>query len=204
MVLSKPVRRNPRSTLAAVVLAAGAGRRMGGPKALLPWRGTTLLQATLAALPPDADRIVVLDPSSAIIAESSLQAENAGARVVPNPDAARGMLSSVRTALDALAPGTTHVMLMPVDHPGIRAETIAALAFLATQHPDAIVVPSHAGRRGHPGIFPSSLFDALRNAPDDEGARWLLHQNAERVVHLEVDDPWTVRDLDTAEDLQQT
>lgn len=193
--------------VAVIVLAAGAGRRMGGPKALARWRGSlTFLDAaiTLARDAGLAPRLVVLDPSSPIFPAAKSVALATGTRVVENADAARGMLSSVRAGLAALHqtdPAATHAALLPVDHPGISPATLTGLLAAVKKSPDSIVVPSHGGRRGHPGIFPASLFPALLSAPDQEGARWVLAQNPGRIVHVGVDDEACVKDVDTPEDL---
>lgn len=185
----------------AVVLAAGAGRRYGGPKVLATRDGRTFLEIaleTIVASPLDSV-LVVLDPASEAAPEARrLIASRFGTAigVVDNPDAERGMLSSIRAGLRALPEPITHAALWPVDHPGIRVATVEALVARAGRHPEAIVVPSFENRRGHPGIFPRALFPALLAAPDDEGARAVLRAHPERIEHVVVDDPATVTDVD--------
>lgn len=188
---------------AAILLAAGAGRRMGGPKVLLPFRGSTFLRCALDLLRESGIEapVVVLEPGAAVHAEAARIVREAGGTVADNPRAGEGMLTSVWAGLDAIPPDATHAVLLPVDHPGIRAETLRLLLERAAAKPERIVVPSLGGKRGHPGIFPAALFEALRAAPLAEGARWVLAQHAALVEHVEVDDEATVRDIDTPEDL---
>lgn len=191
--------------LAAIVLAAGAGRRMGQPKALLSFAGTTFLEhaiATFAACDA-AEILAVLDPASPIFEEACARiSRGPRARVVENPDADRGMLSSIAAGLRALDASITHAALHPVDHPGVRVETIRALLDAVARAPESIVVPSCEDRRGHPGIFPRSLFGELLSAPEGEGARAVLRKHGGRIEHVLVDDVATIRDVDTPEDLR--
>jgi CTP:molybdopterin cytidylyltransferase MocA len=113
-----------------------------------------------------------------------------------------GMLSSVWRGLDvAEGEGADAVLLHPVDHPLVEPATvdrvIEALASSA-----AIAVPTWAGRRGHPGGFHRSVFDELRAAPVDRGARAVLAADPGRVVHLP-GDPGCVTGINTPEDYER-
>ena len=191
--------------IGAIVLAAGKGERMGRPKVLVDYEGKTFLEHALASLKgTEADRIVVvLDPASPDFAAAKKIATDGGAQVVENPKPERGMLSSVKHGLAALA-GATHAALMLIDHPGLKKDTLDALFLTARSKPDHIVVPTYQGKRGHPGIFPAKLFGDLMGAPADEGARAVLHAHAALVLEVAIDDPALVRNFDTPEDLPST
>ena len=186
--------------MVAIVLAAGEGRRMGGPKALLRiGEGTFLAHVyRLFALPGISSVVAVLGAQAQRVrAEAGLPAE---ATVVVNDRWREGMLTSVWAGLDAAeALGAEAVLLHPVDNPFVEPATIdAVLAALARGA--EIAVPSHAGRRGHPAGFGRATFSALRSAPMDEGARAVLERDPRRVVHVPGGEDCLV-DVDSPRDL---
>jgi len=185
--------------LAAVVLAAGEGRRMGGPKALLREGQETFL-ARACVLFSSAGVL----PIAVIGAEAGRVRDEAGipegVTVVLNPRWAEGMLTSVWKGLDAAEGlGAEAVLLHPVDNPFVAPETIAAVVASLAGGAE-IAVPSHAGRRGHPAGFARSVWPALREAPLDGGARTVLLAHPDAVVHVPAG-PDCLVDIDTPEDL---
>jgi CTP:molybdopterin cytidylyltransferase MocA len=168
----------------AVLLAAGEGRRLGGSKALLRLRGMSFLQACLAALdrPAIAERIVITGHDAArVAAEVPLQP---GVRVAHNPLYRDGMLGSVLRGLgEAEALGADALLLHPVDHPLVETATIDAV-ISALEDGALVAVPSHEGRRGHPGGFARAAWPALRAATPEEGARAVLRDHPQWVVHV--------------------
>jgi CTP:molybdopterin cytidylyltransferase MocA len=186
--------------VAAIVLAAGEGRRMGGPKALLTFGDETSLARVcrLLARPGVASVIAVLGAEAGRVrAEARLPA---GVELVVNERWREGMLTSVWAGLDAAeALGAEAVLLHPVDNPFVEPATIdAVLAAVGAGAP--IAVPSHAGRRGHPAGFARAVFPDLRAAPRDEGARAVLARSPGRVVHVPAGDDCLV-DLDQPRDV---
>jgi nicotine blue oxidoreductase len=191
---------NKRVRIVAVVLAAGEGRRMGGPKALLPLAGGTFLSHACAAVErPGVVRVVAVLGASAerIATEAGLPP---AVRIALNPRWPEGMLTSVWAGLDAAGEDAADaVLLHPVDNPLVRPETVdAVLAALAQGAP--VAVPSHGGRRGHPAGFARAVWPELRGAPLDRGARAVLAQRPERVVHVAAGADCLV-DVDTPQDL---
>jgi molybdenum cofactor cytidylyltransferase len=188
--------------IAAIVLAAGRGERMGGPKALLAIDGESFLARVcrLLARPPVDGVIAVLGhEADRVERDAGLPP---GIRVVANPRYAEGMLTSIAAGLEAAeAAGATAVLLHPVDHPMVEPETIdrviAALRAGAT-----IAVPSHEGRRGHPGGFARAAWAALRMAPPNEGARAVLARHPEWVTHVE-GGPGCLAGVNTPEDYRR-
>lgn len=185
--------------LAAAVLAAGASTRMGalGPKALLRTReGDTFLErAVTRAEAVQADPVLVVTGAHPLPVPS-------GARAVHNADWARGQLSSLQTALRALAPQHLDALLVVlVDHPLVTAATFERLVetFATTAAP--LVRPLHAGRRGHPIVIASALFTELLAADPDAGARPVFQRHAAWAVDVAVDDAGILADLDTPADL---
>ncbi len=107
-----------------------------------------------------------------------------------------GMLTSVWAGLDAAeALGAEAVLLHPVDNPFVEPATIDAVV-AALAGGAEIAVPSHAGRRGHPAGFARATWPALRAASKDRGARDVLSQHQDRVVHVPAGEDCLV-DLDT-------
>jgi CTP:molybdopterin cytidylyltransferase MocA len=190
-----------RMRVAAVVLAAGEGRRMGGPKALARLEGATFA-AAVAGRFDRADvfaRIVVIGASASLVASTA--GLPSGVRVVVNDRYADGMLTSVWAGLDeAERLGADAVLIHPVDNPLVEPETVGAvLAALAAGA--RVAVPSHAKKRGHPAGFARAAWPALRAAPVDGGARSVLAAHPEWVVHVAAG-PDCLVDLDTREALE--
>ncbi|MDT4894154.1 MAG: hypothetical protein QOE97_3189 [Pseudonocardiales bacterium] len=178
-----------RSTIAGVVLAAGAGSRMGGPKAELVVAGTRLVDRAAAAL-----HAAGCVPVLAVV---RCGVEVPGATVLVNRRPEDGLRSSLAIAIEA-ASGSDAVAVCLVDQPGIGATAVRAVA--AAWRPGRIAVADFAGTRGHPVVMAPALWrTALELAAPDDGARRLLQSRPDLVDAVAV--PGDPRDLDTPADL---
>jgi len=169
---------------------------MGGPKALLPIGDTSFVAhaCRLLARPGVAEVVTVIGAGAdRVRAEAHIPG---GVAVVENEIWREGMLSSVWRGLDAAEPlGAEAILLHPVDHPLVSPQTVDRVVAALGEGAFA-VVPTHLGRRGHPGGFGREALAALRNAPPERGARAVLAEHAHRVVHVE-GDPGCLVGLDT-------
>lgn len=185
--------------LFALILAAGEGRRMGVPKALLPAGDRSFLAhaADLLARPGVERVIAVLGHQAARVAAGAGLPGSVATLV--NEGYGSGMLSSLLCGLEhAEALGATALLVHPVDHPLVLPATvdrvIAALRGGAT-----VAVPSWSGRRGHPAGFAAAAFPALRSADPGRGARGVLADHPSWIEHVP-GDPGCLASLDTPED----
>ena len=184
--------------IVAIVLAAGRSERMSFPKPLLPCGDTTFLGAildTLASTRVADVRVVLGHASETVLAEMGLQADV----FTVNLDYETGMLSSVRAGVRALPPEAAGFLVWPVDHPLVTSGTITALldAFDRTAGP--IVLPTLAGRRGHPVLLSTRLASEVLAAEDSVGLQQVVHAHADEVAEVAVEDGGILADIDTPE-----
>ena len=164
------------------------------PKALLDLQGKSFLQLVIDAHSDcTAALYVVLGYDHERIERS---VDLSGTRVVINPDPSRGQLSSLQAALQELASAET-IIVHPVDHPLVRQDTIRTLLEGSHSQPERILVPEYRGMKGHPVLFPSIFCQDLKQAPLEQGARWVVHRHQESVSRVPVDDPGVLRNIDT-------
>ncbi len=189
------------SRLAAVILAAGAGSRLGGIAKALLRRGEHSYLEAVAALARGTGAgelvVVVAEPHRLAV---EAEAARLGLDVVLNPTPERGMASSVAAGFGhALARfGANRALLWPVDHPAVTPATLATLA--AATGP--IVVPVYLGGGGHPTLFDRAVWAELAACADlPDGARAVVRANPGRVTRVEVLDPGVVADVDLPQDL---
>lgn len=188
-----------RPAVAALVLAAGQSRRMGGPNKLLAMLdGKPLVRrAAEAALASRASSVTVVTGHQADRVRDAL----AGLDVefVHNPDFGLGLSSSLRTGIAAVPPAVDGALVCLADMPGVTAPIIDRL--IATFRPEEgarIVVPTANGKRGNPVLWSKAYFEALRNVAGDVGARHLIGENSDAVVEVELGQAVAL-DLDTPE-----
>jgi CTP:molybdopterin cytidylyltransferase MocA len=187
--------------LAAVILAAGVGSRLGGvAKALLAHRGKTYLEtiASTASSVGLVDAVVIV--GEPFLREVAAHARRLGLRVRVNPAPERGMASSVALGFAAIANGpASAAWLWPVDHPAVAADTLRRL--IAAIGDAEVAQPHLDGRGGHPPLVRRALWSRLAAGGDErDGAGGMLR--SARVVAVEVDDPGVLRDVDTPADLE--
>jgi CTP:molybdopterin cytidylyltransferase MocA len=189
--------------LAAAILAAGESRRMGTPKALIPYRGATfaghLLEVTKHAR-VGLIRVVLGAGADEIRAHLRLDA----ASVVLNPDWPKGQLSSIQAAIRSLPEGETEgLLLCPVDHPMVSAELVARLIEEFDSTGKSIVLPMYQGRRGHPVIFRAGLYHELLEASMEVGARQVVWAHKADVAEVPTDEEGVVLNLNDPETLKR-
>lgn len=179
---------------------------MGFPKALLADPDGRPFVARVARTLMDAgltDVAVVTGVHHAAI-EDALVADGLRdrLRLLRNPDPSRGQLSSIWTALEA-AGGVDALLITLVDVPLLATSTVRAVveAWQAARPP--IVRPIVGGRRGHPVIFDRALFDELREAPLDAGARLVVRAHWSESVDVPVADEGCLMDVDTPTDYER-
>jgi molybdenum cofactor cytidylyltransferase len=188
--------------LAAVILAGGASRRMGAPKALLSYQGRPFLEHLLdvARHPKIGVRRIVLGADAEPIAkEVNLSSDE----IVINDQWEKGQLSSIQAALRSLPPQTDGVILLLIDHPLISSTLVSELveSFYSSSKP--IVLPVHEGRRGHPVIFSSALYQELMDAPLETGARSVVWAHAGEVQIVQTSEEGCVLNLNDPDTMKK-
>jgi molybdenum cofactor cytidylyltransferase len=185
----------------AVVTAAGSAERFGGKKLLTPIDGEPLLDHTIDALLDGgvAEVIVVVGKDGRAELERDVNAMlDPRVRAVENPDASRGMFSSIQEGV-AQAQGDA-ILVMPGDMPFVSSQTVRAVIAAYEQKP-AIVSPRYRGKRGHPVALPMSLRDEIREATPGSTLHDVIHAHTDMRIDIDVDDPGITHDVDRPEDL---
>jgi molybdenum cofactor cytidylyltransferase len=188
--------------LAAVILSGGASRRMGAPKALLSYQGRPFLEHLLdvARHPKIGVRRIVLGADAEPVAkEVNLSSDE----IVINDQWKKGQLSSIQAALRSLPPQTDGVILFLIDHPLISSTLVGELveSFYSSSKP--IVLPVYEGRRGHPVIFSSALYQELMDAPLETGARSVVWAHAGEVQIVQTSEEGCVLNLNDPDTMKK-
>lgn len=178
---------------AAVILAGGASKRMGTPKALLTFGGETFLDRLIGIFEADCDDVVVVLGHDA---ERVRSAATRKARFVYNPDHELGQLTSLQCGLRAIPADVEVVFFTPLDYPAIQAKTVRTVLDALSSEDDA-AAPQHGGKHGHPVLIRPAMISRFLNLTPEQTARDVMH--ASRIRYIDVDDPGTVQDVDDPE-----
>ena len=192
--------RGGRPVIGVILLAAGGSTRMGRPKQLLPFRGTTLLRHAV-----DVARAARLGPIVVVLGceADSLREGLSGPDLhsVVNADWSLGMGGSIAAGLaglDRAAPDASAAIVMLADQPLVGPELLQTLAREHGQGGCRLVACSYGDALGVPALFDRSLFDELRALSAEEGARGLIRRH--RAEALAVPIGTGAFDVDTRED----
>lgn len=195
---------NPRLVVGAVLLAAGAGSRLGGrPKSLLELGGVPLIRRQLIALSgAGVDELVVVLGHHAAVIEPVVR--EFPVTLVHNPDPDAGQASSVLTGLRGLSGRHDAIIVALADQPMLQSDDVVALiaAFKRRGAAD-MVVPRVGGEPGNPVIFSSALREEWLAGSADAACRRWREAHPERVAWFDTDNRRYRVDIDTAEDIQQ-
>jgi molybdenum cofactor cytidylyltransferase len=196
-----------RSTVAAIIPAAGRSERMGRPKLLVSIEGQTLIARVVNVLRTGgAERVLVVVPpvdsaeGPAVLAE----AQRAGAEVIVPLERPSEMRESIELAIARLADTRPPrwVIITPADCPGITPQLVALLLDQAAREPEGLIIPAAEGRRGHPIVLPWELAAEIPRLPAGTGVNALMSAHSSRITELPVSSPDLGVDLDTPDDLR--
>lgn len=174
------------SRTAGMIIAAGGGRNIGGPEALL-YQGDRLLVERMLEIVREAG----LDPAVVILGAAADEvraiADLRGASVVVNRAWGTGLGSSLRVGLQALTLTPVEaVAVVPVDMPGITAEALRRVT--ALPYPDMLVCATYGGLRNYPMVFGRRHWAAISDLSNTEGgARPYLLAHRDEVVDISCD-----------------
>lgn len=191
-----------RQFISGLILGAGASQRLGPPKQLLPFRGTTLIGWVVQ----QAERATGLDELVAVLGRAAEEIRErvdfGSARVVENPVFSEGCSSSYKAGLAALNAESQAIMIILGDQPGIMPEVIDHLAEEWRRTESLITLCSYNGRKGHPMIFAQPMFKQLAGLHGDKAAWKLVDANAAVVQEVQFDFPLP-DDINTVADFER-
>jgi molybdenum cofactor cytidylyltransferase len=184
-----------------VVLAAGRSSRLGTPKQLLPYDGTTLLGATLrVARRCSFDQLVVT--LGAVADEIRFAVELDGIQTIIAEDFGGGCSSSLRVAMAGVDPGAAGIVLMLGDQPRIQPSAVARL--IAGHGASSVAVCRYSDGIGHPFWLGRGVFGDLARLHGDKGVWKLVEKAATSGTLTEVPvDSAIPLDVDTWDDYER-
>lgn len=192
--------------LAVAILAAGASSRMGRPKLLLPWKGTSVIGHLVRqwqALGATQIAVVCTAGNQALHDELDRLGVPASQRIL-NSHPECGMFSSVQCAAqwEGWNETITHWALALGDQPLVLGESLRGLLEFSSRHVEQVVQPSRGGRGRHPVILPASVFARLKGSAAESLKQFLVTSGVS-VARCEMDDPGLDLDLDEPADYER-
>ena len=192
----------------ALLPAAGASRRMGRPKLLLPVNGRPMVAGVVEALRGGGLRKIVLVTAPG---DEDLQswARQNGVIVAINPDPDRGMLSTIQEGIAALG-GSAELahrgeilLVSPADLPNLQAETVSELLQKMIETGAPLAFPAFRCKRGHPLAIAPRLIPEIDTLDPNVGLKQLRDRHEAELLEIEVEDAGVVQDVDTPEDYER-
>jgi molybdenum cofactor cytidylyltransferase len=204
-IVSRPQPREPaglpQANVAAVILAAGQARRMGGANKLTAlFDGVPLVRKVAEqVIRSSANPVIVVTGHRAEAIHAALQGLEV--RTVHNADYAAGLATSLRSGLAAVPQEAAGALVILADMPGVTSDGLDQLveAFRRSEGP-AIILPTFEGKRGNPVLWSRHFFPELMKITGDTGARHILGAHEAAIERVEMG-PAAVTDVDTPEAL---
>lgn len=180
-------------TVQGLLLAAGAGSRMGLPKALVTDdAGSWLVRAARVLDDGGCNAVTVVLGARSSEAVDLL--DGLGVDVVVAHDWETGMSASLRAGLAALPDGVDAALVLLVDLPDVTAEVVRRVVAAGTG-PGSLARASYDGRPGHPVLIGRDHWSGVvGTATGDRGARDYLEVH--QPVEVECADLATGADVD--------
>ncbi len=185
----------------ALILAAGGSTRLGRPKQLLVWQGSTLIRRTVNAA-SEAGCAPVLVVVGAVREGIASELRETSATLVVNSDWPRGLGTSIRCGvrhlLECREP-ISALVLLTCDQPLVDGAVVTSLVKQWKETGPAMVASRYQDTVGIPALFDLSCFDDLLRLPDAAGAKILLQSQRGNVAQIAFEGG--ALDLDTPADL---
>ena len=182
-----------------VILAAGASTRLGRPKQLVPFCGTTLLRYLIReAAGSHASYVGVVVGAHRTAIEPDV--DGLGVTVLYNAEWQEGLSSSIRVGVQSLPEETAAVILMLADMPAVTVRHLNELLRTHIELGKPIVASRYKDRPGAPVLFTRRFFADLRNLTGDAGAQSLIFRHTDDTAYVEL--PGGDIDIDTEDDVR--
>jgi molybdenum cofactor cytidylyltransferase len=190
--------------ISAILLAAGQSKRMGQPKMLLPWGGSTVIEQVITTfLKAGVEDLIVVTGGAREQVESVISPYPV--RNAYNNDYATGeMLSSIQCALRVIHAESEATLIGLGDQPQIQEGSVRLICETYRDHASPLIVPSFQMRRGHPWLVARPLWNEILALRPSESPRDFLNRHADEIRYVSVDSPSVLADLDTPEDYQRS
>ena len=197
---------NPPQTIpkiSGIILAAGLSTRMGEPKQLLPFGGSTIIETVIDnLLGSKLNEVIVVIGHKAEKVQAHIQ--HKPVKIAFNPDYQQGMLTSAQCGVRSISASADAFAMTLVDLPLITPDLVNLVINTYVQAEGGITVPSYNYRRGHPVIFDRRYAaDLLALDGDSGGVRSLFQKYADDIHYVAVDTDRVLRDIDYREDYEE-
>ena len=180
-----------------VVLAAGASTRLGTPKQLLPYNGTTFIRRTIeTSLLAQADSVHVVFGYEA--KKMKLEITDLQVVIVVNPHWQNGISTSIRSGIQSLGSDIDAAIIVLCDQPKLSTDILNKLISTYTSTRAPIVTCTYAGTVGVPTLYDRCLFPELVSLEGDRGAKGIIERYS--ATRVEINFPGGEIDLDTVDD----
>lgn len=186
----------------AIILAAGESKRMGRIKPLLRFKNNSFLEQIISQLRlSGVDMITVVLGAEAEKIKRTIDLSEVN--VVVNEDYQKGQLSSLIAGLNNTPGDAEAILLCLVDNPFITKEVVIEIIDKFEETNSPVVVPVFNNKRGHPALFSKALFNDLLNAPEDEGAKYVVHSNKENTLEFDTGEKGILVGINTPGDYKK-
>jgi len=188
--------KNESPRISAILLAAGASKRFGRPKLLLPLGNSTILEQSVDnLLGSKVTEVIVVVGYHAHEARRVIASKPV--KIVVNRAYRHGMSTSLRTGLSMVSSHATAVMIAFADLPFVPVAVVNELIEAFKYSNKGIIVPVHKSRRGHPVVFSIKYKEELSRLTGDVGGREIISRHSDDVLEITVDSVSIHEDIDT-------
>ncbi len=188
--------------ITAIILAAGESKRFGSPKQLAKINSQdTLIEYLIKTLKETCiDEIIVVLGAYCEEIQKTLPK---GIKISINENFQKGQTSSLKRGLKELSDDCKHFLVIPVDTPLMKTETINEIINKFILSKADIGIPTYAGQKGHPPIYDIKLKDEILNLGDEEPLYHINQKFAANTILIEVLDPGILININTPQDLEK-
>ena len=188
--------------ISCILLSAGHSSRFGKPKALAKINSQTVIDYLLGNLAAsNLDEIIVVLGAQADEIKSHIL-KHSKVRIVYNKDYNLGQTSSFKAGVRAVQRDCKGIMLMPVDYPFVKLETINSLIEFFILKSPQILIPTFDRKRGHPPLFSCELKTSFLEMDNSVGINTLEHEHESELVFLPIGDQGVVETFNTQEEFE--